>query len=230
MDVETSLFCIAEAMTIQFPRHISTLPPTHPRLHSFIVPAIINEKMYIYSVDLRRLRNNADYTYEVNQQMLDIQDKVISCPIYAAGSGAVALGHLGNWERPLLRMIQAYDNGKIGGSIVADEFAKLNQCIAKKDKWVGDRCIVAWANSKSGRYQGGGDYQYYTGRNRDLISHGFPSLWTGTDLGALAGIFDAMFDENLRRGIRWPQAMEFDSERIKKRLSELPNRPDEELR
>lgn len=132
------------------------------------------------------------------------------------------------WARPLLRLVKAYDRGKVSSNAVADYLAALNLEVHKKDSTVGPRCIVAWRNRKGGNKEGGGQW-YYTGETRDNGGTVLPSIANGLDVRA---IVEFMMPRTLRMHAAMMSGQpveELDKDEINAEIRRLPWGPDENL-
>jgi hypothetical protein len=137
----------------------------------------------------------------------------------------------------LLRLIKAYNRGKVSASVVSDYLAGLC-CHAHqhtKDGTVGPSCIVVWRNSKESRYKGGGRHSCYEGTKR-VGEAMLPTIVLGMDVSAITKLISDLYVprlfehiEAIKRGGD-AQPPELPEEDFNERLSKLPHGPDEKLR
>ena len=149
-----------------------------------------------------------------------------------AGSGAVQLSRHRDWARHLLNMIKAHENQRISSSLVAQEFAKVNQTVSQRitDNSVGPRCVVSWTYRKNGKFGGGGGLECYEGLEKENNCGGMPTIANGMDVqGIIRGLMPFMNDMMNAFSSGRP-VPELDRDKINERLSREPHLPDEFLR
>ena len=188
LPLERSLFVLAKAMEKQFPRHLLMMPRDVSRpAHNVIVPAFIGDEVRLYTIDIELtsdLKTSIRWTRRVDPPPSELRTPRLAI----GGSGAKYLIEDRKWIRSLLRVVNAYDRKLVGPLTVADQLAKLNDDVYRRqnigEKFVGPRCIVVWRNRKGGVYRGGGADQFYIKTNRDRRS-AFPTIASGMDMNAL---------------------------------------------
>lgn len=231
LPLEQSLGVLAEAMKKQLPRHMLRIPGPGSPAHNVLVTAFLDNEVRFYTIDLvfaaDRRRFNFRYTRHVSSAPAGRTPR-----IGIGGSGALYLLHDKRWIRPLLRLVNAYDGGQVTARAVADHLASQNYKVhlGVTDKSVGPTCIVSWRNKKSGFHKGGGGHQFYSEEARDASSPSLPTIATGMDINALAGVLtptiSKMF-ESMRTG---EPAKELEKDDLNKEIAGLPDKPDEKLR
>jgi hypothetical protein len=227
LPLEQSLGVLVAAIREQLPRHVPT-----GFAHTVIAPAFLGDKLKLYSIELQNR--------EVSWRHWPV-DKLpwLTARVAMGGSGGVYLAKhekKKEWVRGVLRIIKAYDRGRVSALAVADKLAKLNSEVCRdiSDKSVGPRCIVAWRNRKGGVHNGGGGHQYYTGTTRDASSPGLPTIGAGMDIEAIANLMmDVMVPQmtKMSEARRVGQPIpDLNYDELKAKLAFVPDKPDENLR
>ncbi|WP_290898970.1 hypothetical protein, partial [Hoeflea sp.] len=148
--LEHMLKVVAEAMKREFIPHLEGVRDTKLRRHSFIVPAFLNDRPQIYSIDMAH--TDQGYWFRYTRHIIGgaLTPLQIAATIGLAGSGTAALLPIDRWKRPLLNLVRAYNEKKILGRTVAKHLAQLaySSHLATKDGTVGPDCLVIWRNSK----------------------------------------------------------------------------------
>lgn len=239
--LKQSLDVLAEAMKKQLPRHLVKMPLDAIAAHNVIVPAFLDDKLRLYSIDLEFAPDRKSYRFRYTRHVA--KEPSSTAPpttqrFALGGSGAHYAMKDRERLRTLLRIIKAHDRGKVSALGVADQLAALNNDahLAVADKSVGPRCIVVWRYRKGGVHGGGGGLQYYSGKTRDASSPGLPAIACGQDIGAIAKVFTSPQSMSrmesmlaaMERGepIEWPD----DTDEINAALARFPHEPDEKLR
>lgn len=223
--LEPSLEVLKDAMQRQLPRHLIKLPKQTPASHHVIVPAFVNEKAMFYSIDLilspdRKRKGYRMVRYRANEKA-SIPPRIV-----IAGSGALHLVKDWTWRRSLLRLVHAYDRGKLSGHAVADHLAKLNNKVhlAMIDKSVGPSCIVAWRNRT-----GGGTQQCYSGEKRAAISHSPPTISRGLDMRAIGELIMSHSTPMMNAMLASKPVPDVNQDEINTKMAQIPHKPDEDL-
>jgi hypothetical protein len=148
------------------------------------------------------------------------------------GTGALYLSRDTKWTRSLLRIVRAYDRGRVSPNVVADHLASLNNEVhlGVKDNSVGPRCIVAWRNRKGGVHKVGGGHRYYTGTKRDANKPSLPTISIGLDIKALAGMLMPHTIKALEAMKAGEPVKDPDRDELNAEFARLPDSPDENLR
>ena len=233
LPLERSLGILAEAMKKQLPRHLVMLQGNDGPVHNVVIPAILENKIRLYTIDLAFSQDRKSYKFRYTRHVVGkaTPDNPRTPRIGLAGTGASHLIRDKSWIRPLLTLVKNSDQGKLSPQAIADHLAKINHDVSLgiEDQSVGPRCIVAWRNRKKGFYRGGGGHQYYTENNRDDNAPTLPTIGSGMDISAIVDVimphmnkmFDSLFEGKLLE--------ELNKEKLNEDLSKLPDEPDEEL-
>jgi hypothetical protein len=230
LSLEQSLAVLVEAMIKQFPRHMLGLSGGH----NIIVTAFLGNQARLYEIDLAPTPDRKSHRYRyirlVDRYSTSARDRPPA--LFGAGTGALYLSRDTKWMRSLLRLVRAYDRGRVSPNVVAGHLANLNNEVhlGVKDNSVGPRCIVTWRNRKGGIHKAGGGHRYYTGTTRDANSPSLPTIVDGLDLQAIIGVI-------MPHQTRMFQAMKAgepvkdpDDDELKEEFARLPDKPDEQLR
>ena len=235
--LEQMLDVVSNAMKREFIPHMNGVRDTRMRQHSFIIPAFMDDKPRIYTIDM--VHTNGGYVFRYTRHisggaLLPLQ---VTVPIGLAGSGATALLSLDSWKRPLLGLVKAYNRKKIHGLAVAEFLAQLayKSHLATEDGSVGPDCLVIWRNSKRSLHKGGGAYEFFSYGKR-THSAPIPTIIDGMDMIRLARIIEEETAPYKKKVFdAWDKGEEppkFDGRQmdINQRLSQLPSKPNEKLR
>lgn len=231
LPLEQSLGALAEAMKNQLPRHMVRMPGPGSPAHNVLVTAFLGDEVRLYTIDLvfapDRERFNFRYTRHVSGTPAARTPR-----IGIGGSGALFLFQNRRWIRPLLRLISAYDRGRVSARVVANHLASLNFAVHQgtTDGSVGPSCIVAWRNRKSGFHKGGGGHQFFSGEAQDASSPSLPTIATGMDINALVGVIMPRMTQMFEAMRAGEPSKELDKDEINTELARLPDKPDENLR
>lgn len=231
--IEQSLSVLAGAMKRQLPPHLIKLPKGSPLAHTLLITAFVESELRFYTIDLvmppdRKLWYFR-YTRHANEKPPNRQLK--TPPISVGGSGIGILERNRAWIRPLLRIVKAYNRGKVSDTSVADYLSKLNFFVhrATSDNSVGPSCIVVWRNKVGGIHKMGGGQQSYSGKVRDASTPPIPLLVDGLDMTALIKTLLPHVLESFEKYHRGEEG-NLDDSYINEQLALLPRVPDEELR
>jgi hypothetical protein len=227
LPLEQSLAVLAGAVRVKLPRHLESLPGSGPPAHNIIIPALLNGEPRLYSIDLVRSPRRSEYSFRYTRHVIGRQlPRGHQTPrIGVGGSGKVHLQRDQRWARELLRMVTAHDAGRISAQAVACAFAQLNHRVARAEKTVGQRCIVAWRSKATG-----GGQELFAGTQKEVSSSParLPIIACGLDIDAIMqtmrpfalDIFDA-----IDRG----ETREIDGDAINTEFAKLPAGPDDNL-
>lgn len=237
--LEEMLQVVANAMQREFIPHMDGVRDTRLRQHSFIIPSFLNGNHRIYTIDMAHINGGYKfrYTRHIMEEALPLQ---ITVPVALSGSGGSTLSRLKDWKRTLLRLVKAYNKGKINEQGMAKNLANLAyRCyLLTKDGTVGPDCLVVWRNNTKFLNKGGGGHAFFSSGNRCSDTPSIPYIDRGMDLKAVLGILlektkDDMFNA-LDAFERGEEIIERDKDEFYKEmnddLSKLPSKPNENLR
>jgi hypothetical protein len=228
--LEQSLVALADALKRELPPHLADLPVKAGPSHHVLISGFVNDEPRTYSIELLLSPDTKQANFRHTRWLASTEQ---GPPRFCvAGSGAVILAGEKPWRRELLRLVKAYDHGRITALKVADAFAATNHRVSVKltDGTVGPRCIVAWRNRKTGVHKGGGGHQTYTRTVRDGNILSLPTIATGIDVDALVeATTPHMLKQLASLGTGKPAAL-LDIAALDAALAKLPDKPDERLR
>jgi hypothetical protein len=235
--LEEMLNVVANAMKREFIPHLEGVRDTRLRRHSFVIPAFLNDRPRIYTIDMDHAAEGYRFRYTrhiIGGALTPLQ---VTVPICIAGSGAAALLRINGWKRPLLRLIAAYNQKKISGQTVAKHLAQIayRSHLETRDGTVGPECLVVWRNSKGSLHKGGGSQKFFSHTERTKGAS-IPTIGDGMDLSALVKITmeeTIPYFEKVHTALglgEEPPKFDAGQEEIKRRVSQLPSTPDEGLR
>jgi len=220
---EQALAVLSAAATKQLPKHLAQ---TLAGAHFIIVPAFVKGVgARLYSIDNVVDRRTRTHSYRYTSHQRTTEPGSPPRPA-VTGTGGLYLARDGSWQRPLLRLVNAHDRGKVSDHVIADQLARLNHQAHRgvRDGSVGPRCIVLWCRRPDARHStSGGGHQFYTGIDRDRDSAAIPTIANGMDVQAITGALIA--SHGFSSG-----AFDFDKDEMNRLLAELPYEPDEKLR
>jgi hypothetical protein len=111
-----------------------------------------------------------------------------------------------------------------------DYLAELNSRVHVADPSVGPRCVVVCRNKKGSSHKWGSRHAFYNRTTRDGDSAPLPTIATGMDIDALAGVMMPLVLEMFQRlNAGEPQA-DLNVDELNAGLARLPETPDEDLR
>lgn len=234
LPLEQSLGVLADALKTQFPPHMKQMRGPPPA-HSVLVAAFVNNEGRFYTIDLVFASNRKTFKFRYPRHLKQrpTPPAAVWTPrLGLGGSGAAYLLRDKKWNRPLLRLLRAYDDGRINARAVANHLASLNHEVhlGTPDGSVGPRCIVAWRPRKGAAHRGGAGHQFYTGILGDDSTPSLPTIANGMDLHAMVSV---MMPHYMKRfdGIGASQgSAEVDYNQLNAELAKLPDTPDEHLR
>jgi hypothetical protein len=232
MPLERSLGTLADAMKAQFPRHMVRMAtgdqgPTH----SIIVPALLNNDVRLYTIDLAFTPDRKSYTFRYTRHVIANTTRTRRLAI--AGSGGFYLfQNKKRWMRGLLRIARAHDRGSVSEVTVADHLANLNYQVhlGALDKTVGPRCVVVCRHRKGGVHKSGGGHWFYTGTIRDEDTPALPTIVTGIDMAGFATALMPGAMKMLDATRMGQPANPLSDPEVNERLARLSHKPDENLR
>ncbi|SEM70917.1 hypothetical protein SAMN04488077_10767 [Roseovarius tolerans] len=235
--LEQMLQVVSDAMKREFLPHLEGIRDAKQRQHNFVVPAFLNEMHRVYTIDLAYTSSAYKYRYTRHIMGGALTPMQVTTPIGLAGSGAGALPNRQDWQRPLLRLVKAYNGKRITAAVVAHHLAKLayRSCLGTPDGSVGPDSLVVWRNSKAGLHRGGGGHSFFANAQPSSQRADIPSISKGMDMTALVKtmmeVIIPQFEEMSAAKDRGEEIPEFDggTDEINRRLRRLPSTPDEKL-
>jgi hypothetical protein len=234
LPLEQSLGILAEAMKKQLPRHLIMIQSSGGPTHNVVIPALVEDKVRLYSIDLSFSQNRKSYNFRYTRHVVGqpTPENQRTPRIGMAGTGALHLIRDKSWIRPLLSLVKASDQGKSSPQVVSNYLARVNYKVSLgiEDQTVGPRCIVAWQNRKKGCYKGGGGHHFYTKDSRDKNTPSLPTIGNGMDIEAITRILMPPVSKMLVSMLNDGPTENLDEDKLNEDLSRLPDAPDEELR
>lgn len=228
LTLEQALGVLAAAAQRELPKHLRGMPGG---AHYIIVPAFVrgDAGARVYSIDNVIDAKTGTHFYRYTRHVAPHPGS-LAPRIVLGGSGGIYLRTKRDkaWQRELLRLLKAHDNGRISDLLIADHLAKLNaeahQNVA--DESVGPRCIVVWRRRRDAlRERSGGGHQFYTGITRERNKYPIPTIATGIDMLALGNVLIKQL-----RGADGLKNFATDLDEMSRLAAELPSDPDEKLR
>ena len=144
LTLEQSLQVLANAIQREIPRHVVGLSRSTEFCHLVLVTALYKYiEVRCYAITLTRTHPKAPW--QVRYGPIRTRRPGERPPRFAiTGSGAACLSKSNEWQRPLLRLVNAHDHRKLSAARVADELARFNQEVrdTTPDGTVGPHCIV----------------------------------------------------------------------------------------
>lgn len=181
----TLLQILANAVQRQIPSHLISLPGALPRAHFIVIPALIDGKPQLFSIDLV-LNMHADrQAFRFTRWQTGKNNRTPR--FMASGSGAVGFLNSGN-ARKLISLINAHDQNRISARSVARRMASMNVAISNTNESVGPRSIVAWRYPKQGRKRGGGGHAMFNGDAQENLTDAIPTISGGYDVAAITTV------------------------------------------
>jgi hypothetical protein len=199
--------------------------------HVIVCPAIVANRPRMFSIEVGShpgqliLRN---WVFTHNAQLPP--------PFSIAGSGAVLYHQDRAWCRELLRLVYAYNRGKISPAPVCEYLVRLNQQASRKVSTVSGDCIVAWRLRDGQKRQphGGGAHAYDENGQRVRMKLDIPEIgWGGRDLGAFTSILVAEMEKSItayRDGLTSGPFEALNPSLAVEEFNKLPEQPDERLK
>jgi hypothetical protein len=199
LTLEHSINVLAEEMTAQLPSHMLGLPDADGPFHVVVIPPFVGTEPRLYGINLEISPDRTRYRHGRGRGVFHPRPgipKTLRAGI--AGSGAEYLNRNTGWMRKVLRLVGAFDRGRISSRTVADHLAKLNLEVHQNVGTVGPSCIVAWRLRRGITDKNGGQ-QFYTGTARDPSSPALPSISQGLDVRAICQIMMPVMKEEFER-------------------------------
>lgn len=231
LSMEDSLRVLANAVWSQIPKHLASVP-AEMRTHVILASCFVGNDLRTRAIDLIESADQKQPVVRVHTLFNQHPNgNPLPARIVIAGSGMRFLPPNG-WARPLLRLVRAYDEGKIFPHVVADALAELNLRVSKKaiDGSVGPSCIVAWRYKVVGLHKGTCGHQSYTGCTRDLQSPTLPLIVQGMDMQAIGQIYMQHYADIYESNPNFSVPFDPDTAGLNEKISKLPFGPDEKLR
>jgi len=229
LSLEQSLGVLAEAMKKQFPPHMVRMPGRDGPRHNVLVTAFLGKEVRLYTFDLVFAPDRKGYWFRYTRHVA--ANPARTPRIGLAGSGGAYMLHDKRWIRPLLRLLSAYDCGRVSSNVFADHLAGLNDQVHRVigDNSVGPRCIVAWRNRGGGFHKGGGAHRFYSNKTRDANAPSLPTIANGMDLSALIDVMMPYYKKTFETMGRGEVQGESNDE-LDAQVARIPDEPDERLR
>ncbi|MCH8321598.1 MAG: hypothetical protein IIB64_00790 [Proteobacteria bacterium] len=231
LHLEQSLGVLAKAMKKQIPPHLLKLQNQEARVHNVLIPAFLEDSVKLYTIDLILKGKGEPFDFHFIQHVSS--SRLGKMPrIGIGGSGRLFLLKDQSWVRPLLRLISAYDRGKVSAGLVADHLASLNFKVHKGvfDQSVGSNCIVTWRNKKPDSHKEGSGHHFYTEEKRNPGSETIPQIANGIEINPLVGVMEPFVSKIFEAMSSGGPKKELNKDEINKALARLPSKPDENLR
>lgn len=238
VSLEQSLQIIADAMSREFVPHLKKFRGVAVPEHNMIISAFVGSEHRLYTIQMALAKTGTLFRFTRHFQQQAPLGIDFTPPTVTTGSGADFLKNRHDWRRPILRLVSAYNDGRIRPETVADHLASLNHDVHRNTSngTVGPRCLVIWRNVKAGVHKGGGGHCAYNGLARDHRKLILPSIALGMDVVAIAKASEELFGDSdrlrLHALIRGEPTDKYDVpiEKTKTHFAKLPGKPDEKLR
>lgn len=230
---EQSLGVLSDVANRELPKHLASMPGG---AHFILIPAFVRGiGARLYSIDNVVDGKTGQHWYRYTSYQRTIEPGSSSPRIALGGTGGIYLARKGGeWQRALLRLVNAHDRGKVSDLVIADQLAGLNYEAHRevRDGTVGPRCIVVWRRRPNARrVTSGSAQQFYTGVERDRNSDAIPTIANGMDIQAIAGIMMKQFLSQLQEhGFSAGAPPDTNVAELNRLLARLPDEPDERLR
>ncbi len=223
LSFEHALLVLAAAAIRELPSYISRTPG---KSHTIIVPAFVTDVgPRLYTID-NFIDEAGDHWHRQASHHRSDDPGSPSARVGLGGSGGDYLSQKGwGWQRALLSLVNAHDRGKVSDRCIADELARINCDVHHgiADGSVGPRCVVAWRRRPNARHNSSGSgHLFYSGVSRDRQTPAIPGLMHGADVKSIGEAFMAPRIAG--------SGLEFDYDEVNRRLAEVGNEPDENLR
>lgn len=230
---EQCLGVLAGAIQREIPQHIFGRGGAGIPGHVVLVPAIVQSSVRVYAIQVTQGPNR--HPKLVFTRIADATKdgrSLIPPRFVLAGSGAAALAKRRDWARPLLRLINAFDHGKVGPTVVASALATICRTSAAEtcDGSVSEACTVIWRAVPGGHHIGGNAHVTFENEGNLGVMASLPSVANGIDLGALIGAIMPLMQERLERLSAGLEDAPDADERLSEAVKVLPSHPDERLR
>lgn len=215
--LEGYLGAIANAMQAELPRHLAMMQGS--QAHHVLASAIVNGEPRLYGIGLELTEENKAPSFfftRVRNEDADFPPR-----LGLAGSGLSHIPPRKEWYRDLLRIVVAFEKGKVSPQAVTDQLARINDHVAGKDPFVSRECMVVWRGN-------GGGFQFYSGSTRVAPDRPIPLVSNGMDIQEIAKISMASFSKRLE-GLKNGALDEADGEAIQAELDKLALKPKRNL-
>lgn len=227
LPLDASFGVLTEATCRELPPHLSSLTQKAACGHHVVAPAFLDGKPRCCligweSIDGMVTCRRVYIWHKPNGVDIGLPPRWV-----VGGSGAPYLMRETSWQRPLLRLIRAYEQRRVSAQAVAQVLADLNQRVSLQvtDGTVGPNSIVCWINRVRSKDVPDEGHLMFSGsaRERDLPS--IPSIGRGQDWHALFSVLASRLLAHMNNGhdptaFEWPTA----------EIDALPTTPDERLK
>jgi hypothetical protein len=223
--LEESIWILAEAMERELPEHLLRLPRGLPPLHLVLINAFVGDEARLYSITLSAGQKPPKLLVE---RHIKRHGRPPRMAIAGSGAGYLWKTRARGWKRQVLKLVRAYDEGRIAADGVAHRLAQLNFAAFEACKTVGPRCGVFWRNRRSARDKEGGGNAHFSNVDRDAQGAPYPTIVLGHDLNAHVDAMTKYFREVFAAkdlGDAPP-----DPCGIHDAIEQLPAHPDEKIR
>jgi hypothetical protein len=181
LSVEHCLGILADAMKREFEPHIRRAT-RNTFVHNMLISALVGKEHRVYSIDMIVDQREVRFRFTRHIHGDGLEPLMITPSLTAIGSGTAALLALPDYRRPALRLVKAFNEGRVRGETVADHLAGICYRVHQNtaDGTVGPKCVVAWKD----KHYGGGS-QAYDALDRDRRGPMLPTISGGMDVRAL---------------------------------------------
>ena len=225
LPLEQTIGVLAAAAKERLPRHIESLKVPQ---HDILINSFVNNETRAYAVGVFKEKGQPAEFRSVRLHRPRLLPVVVPPAISAAGSGILHLPTGRGWLRSLLKIVSAYDDGRISSEEVGRHLAGINRRVSERDKGVSPRCIVSRRTASQG-----GESFFFNGLEREFDDASIPCISRGTDMIAMADVFIRMNGPRLIAMLQGKN-VEFDSAvdtaTYNAELAKLPTHPDSKLR
>jgi hypothetical protein len=229
--LEPSLRALAIALERELPSYLSRFRLRDDFSHAVVVPAFVGSESRLYAIDMTVSADGKLARFQHARLVFESEKAPQRTPrVCFSGSGRTVLSKDMSWRRHVLRLVKAYDRGRVTAETVADALAEINYRVSQKERTVGPKCIVAWRNRKGGVLNSGGAHQSYTGKDRDQKIPLLPTIGTGMDIGGIVGVMMPHLHKQMEAMLAGKTGVQWDSDAIAAEVAKLPDTPDEKLR
>lgn len=229
---EQAMQYLAQVMSREIPAHLAAVS----NVHNVIIPAFVNDELGLFSINivLHSGGHGCDFRFTRNFINSQARPKPRIPRFALAGTGAQHLhNHKNRWQRDLLKVVRAYERGRVSAELVSDHLATINLEVHNNmPSSVGPNCHVVWRHRKGGPQGGGGSQQYYVKGERARSPTLIPTLAAGHDVNALVGALMPMMNSLVEPAAGQPaKRLTADEFRAAFETSKyVPKDPDETLR
>jgi hypothetical protein len=235
LSLEQSLGVLATAIQRELPPHLVRLSTKSGLAHFVLAAAVVNGRPRLYSIELEFSRKRATRRFVFTSHVCPYPG---STPprVAVAGSGLAHLsGDLASM-RIVLKLISAYDRGRIRARAVAKYLASLNHRVHLdvSDRSVGSRCIVVWRNHEGAGHREGSGAAFFDGVTADPGTCAIPTILHGRDINAFIGAIRPYMEARFRRHLAGERDEDIaergeDFDQMHRDIAALPASPDEKL-